>query len=94
MNILPEGTKGQNLSLRDRAVLEMDGVQDVQGFDEATVLLRTAQGSMTVEGEGLHITRLDLENGLLTVTGRIDGLFYTGDASAHKKGGFFARLVK
>lgn len=82
------------LILRDRARLELDGVKDVSGFDENAVLLRTELGSMTVEGEGLHITRLDLEKGLLTVEGRLNAVFYTGDGGEKKKGGFLSRLVK
>ena len=85
---------GQTVLLRDRASLDIDGVLDVISFDETLVLLRTSQGSMTVEGEGLHITRLDLEKGLLSLEGKISALFYTGENGAGKKGGFFARLVK
>ena len=84
---------GQTVLLKDRAMLEIDGVSDVVSFDEGVVLLRTVQGAMTVEGEGLHISRLDLEKGLLTVEGKIGGLFYTTETGAGKKGGFFSRLV-
>ena len=85
---------GQTVLLKDRASLDIDSVLDVVSFDEALVLLHTSQGSMTVEGEGLHITRLDLEKGRLSLEGKISGLFYTGDSGTGKKGGFFARLVK
>ena len=91
---LSEGMHGGTLVLRDRAKLELDGVQDVASFDEATVLLQTALGGMTVEGSGLHITRLDLEKGLLTVEGQLCGVFYTAEPGDKKKGGFLSRLVK
>ena len=79
--------------MRERTLLEIDGVTDVRGFDENTVLLVTSCGDMTVEGEGLHITHLALEEGCVCVEGRIDGLFYT-DGAKKEKGGFFSRFVK
>lgn len=91
---LQETGNGQTVLLKDRTRLEVDGVADVVSFDEAAVILRTALGGMTVEGDGLHITRLDLEKGLLSLEGRISGIFYTGESGTGKKGGFFSRLVK
>ena len=91
---LQETGNGQTVLLKDRARLDVDGVSDVVSFDEAVVILRTALGGMTVEGDGLHITRLDLEKGLLSLEGRIGGIFYTGESGTGKKGGFFSRLVK
>lgn len=94
MNESSEISNGQTVLLKDRTVLELDGVRDVSGFDEAAVILHTTLGGMTIEGDSLHITRLDLEKGLLTVEGKIHGIFYTGEPNDRKKGGFFSRLVK
>lgn len=85
---------GQTVLLKDRAHLELNGVLDVVSFDEGAVLLRTGQGEMTVEGDALHITTLDLEKGLLAVDGKISAVFYTGEGSERKKGNLFSRLVK
>ena len=92
MNLLPEeAKKRQTVTLRDRAELTLDGVSNVRGFDESTVLLDTVFGSMTVEGESLHITSLALEEGRVSLTGRISALYYTYEA--HKqKSGFFSRI--
>ena len=92
MNLLPENQKkNQTLTLRDRETLELDGVSDVRGFDESTVYLDTVCGRLTVEGEGLHITHLALEEGRVALTGRIGAIYYADEA--HKaKGGFFARI--
>ena len=91
---LQEKENGQTVLLKDRSCLDIDGVSDVTSFDEMTVVLRTVLGSMTVEGEGLHMTRLDLEKGLLSLEGRISGVFYMGEGKLEKKAGFFSRLVK
>lgn len=85
---------GQTVLLKDRAHLELNSVLDVVSFDEGAVLLRTGAGEMTVEGDGLHITTLDLEKGLLAVDGKISALFYSGEGGERKKGSLFARLVK
>ena len=93
MNAIPEPQKNQTLSLRDRRFLELDGVSDVVGFDESALLLRTVLGAMTVAGEGLHVTRLDLDKGIVAVEGKISAVFYTGEGKSEKRG-FFARMVK
>ena len=93
MNSIPENQKTGTLILRDRKLLELDGVSDVIGFDEMTVLLRTALGSMTVEGKDLHITRLDLEKGVVSVTGHISAVLYTDESKGEKRS-FFARMMK
>ena len=93
MNSVPEKESNQTVLLRDRHRLELDGVSDVVGFDDTAVLLRSTLGAMTVEGTGLHITRLDLEKGLLSVEGRISAVIYTDEGKSEKRG-FFARLAK
>lgn len=93
MNSMPEMPKKQTVILKDRQTLELDAVTDVVGFDENGVTLRTALGGLSIEGEGLRITRLDLEKGVVALAGRISALFYTEQGSG-RKGGFFARMVK
>ena len=78
------------LVLESRSKLEISGVSDVISFDEVTVILDTSCGRMTVSGEGLHIHTLSLENGKVTVEGRIDEISYEDDTTPKKKG-LFAR---
>lgn len=93
MNSLPENQKkSHTVTLHNRHLLELDGIADVRGFDENAVLLVTAEGDMTVEGECLHITRLALEEGRVVLEGRIGGIYYTDETKKAK--GFFARMVK
>lgn len=92
MNLLAENQKtSHTLTLSNCETLELCGVTDVRGFDEGTVLLETACGPLTVEGEGLHVTHLGLEEGRVTVTGRIAALFYS-QTGTRVRGGFFSRL--
>ena len=81
-----------NLILEDRKKLSVSGVLDVGGFDEQTVTAKTELGELSVHGEGLHITRLSLETGELSVEGKISALSYT--EVLPEKSGFFARVFR
>ena len=78
--------------LEDRRALTVSGVSDVDSFDELTVIIYTDMGELTVKGEGLHINRLNIETGELTLEGMIQSLSYTDVQS--RSGGFFGRLFK
>ena len=75
---------------RDR--LSVSGVEDVESFDENEIVMCTSSGILVVCGEALHIDKLSLDKGELTVEGRIDSLHYEEDTGG--KTGFFSRLFK
>ena len=81
-----------HLVLEDRRALTVSGVSDVDSFDELTVVIYTEMGELTVKGQGLHINRLNVETGDLTLEGTIDSLTY---AEVHSRsGGFFRAIVQ
>lgn len=75
--------KSHSLSMENREKLSISGVEDVSGFDENLVVLRTSMGALTVRGEGLHIGRIDLDSGSLELSGKIQELCYDESASSH-----------
>ena len=79
------------LSLENRRQLTASGVLDVDSFDERAVVILTNMGVLTVEGQDLHINRLNVENGDITVEGNIDRLQY---ADLKEKGGVFKGLFR
>lgn len=80
------------LSLSERRSLSVSGVKDVDSFDDNTVIVYTEQGELTVKGSSLHITRLNIETGDLTLEGKVDSLTY---AELHTRGGgFFGKLLR
>ena len=81
-----------NLVLEDRRLLTVSGVSDVDSFDEETVIVFTDLGELTVRGKDLHINRLSVEVGELTVEGSISALIYSEEAA--KSGGFFSRVFR
>ena len=81
-----------HIILEEREQLSVSGVEEVESFDENTILLTTAQGALEIQGEGLHIEKLSLDGGDLRVVGQVNALIYEVD-SARRGGGLFARLL-
>ncbi len=79
------------LILENRERLTISGVEEVESFDENTILLSTVQGGLEVQGEGLHIEKLSLDGGDLSVEGTVWSLIY--EPQGKEKGGFFRRLL-
>lgn len=87
MNAMPH-----NLVLEDRRMLTVSGVSDVDSFDEETVIVFTDLGELTVRGKNLHINRLSVEVGELTVEGNIAALIYSDETP--KNSGFFSKVFR
>ena len=85
------GAQTHSLSLSDRRRLTVSGVEDVESFDEDTVVLETCGGTLTVRGSGLKIEKLSLDGGELVVEGRIDSLDYAENAPGRR--GWIGRLL-
>ena len=73
------------LVLSDRGHLELHGVCDVISFDDVGALIKTVDGMLAVDGEGLHVITLDVNGGSICFEGRINGLFFS-DSSGKGKG--------
>mgnify|MGYP002544240586 CR=1 FL=1 len=78
--------------LEDREQLTISGVEEVESFDENTIIMTTVKGTLVVRGEDLHIEKLSLDGGDLRVEGVVDSLSYEDDS--RERGGFFARLLR
>ena len=77
----PSGGAGKHsLHLDGREKIQITGVENVDSFEEGCAVLQTAEGILTVDGEGLHITRLEVEQGELEMEGRVYGLYYTEES--------------
>ena len=79
----------QIITLADRSRLTLNGVEDVQSFDEVSIILKSNLGMMAIDGEGLHISHLSLETGELNIEGKIGGVFFFEPTEPKKKRGFF-----
>lgn len=77
----------------DRSNLSITGVTDIGCFNEREVQLTTDAGGMTVEGTGLHVTKLDLDSGQVMLEGEIDAIVYEEDIP-QRRGSFLARVFR
>lgn len=94
--MIPEEKKAgilpHNCILEDRRTLSVSGVNDVDSFDEQTIVASTDAGELTIRGEKLHITRLSLEIGELQVEGNISALSYADIVP--KSTGFWGKVFR
>ena len=81
-----KNTSRHAINLVRRESLAATGVLDVISFDEETIIAETELGMMIIRGINLHVNRLNLENGELSVDGEIDSLTYE-DSGGYIKGG-------
>ncbi len=78
-----------------REELKLSGVNDVHSFNDEGILLETTQGILTVGGEELRITKLNLEEGEVNLRGNINMLLYNDETSHKEKSeSLFAKLFR
>ena len=81
-----QNEKGKHtLHTEARRGAHIEGVCEVVSFDEQSVVLRTACGELVVEGEGLHVSALDMARGVVAIDGCVSAFLYA-DEAAPKKG--------
>lgn len=78
-----------------REELKLSGINDVHSFNDEGILLETTQGILTVGGEDLRITKLNLEEGEVNLRGNINMLLYNDELSHKEKAeNLFSKLFK
>ena len=81
-----------SLILENRKSLTATGVSNVDSFDEQTVVAYTDLGELVIKGRGLHINKLNIETGELTLAGDIVSMSYSDNQPSGT--GFFSKLFK
>ena len=74
------------INVTDRRKIELTGIKSVDSFDEYTVTLSVEGGKLSVEGEQLNITVLDLDRGVVEAQGVINAVVYSDAPQAKEKG--------
>lgn len=77
------------LTLESRKHLTVSGVEEVVSFDEREIMMHTVEGDLAVRGEGMTISKLNVEGGDVHIQGRISEMCYTESAPER---GLWARL--
>lgn len=83
-----ENIKVHEVSTKNRESIKVCGVVDVDSFDEYGVVMRTSMGGLSVEGENIRISLLDIDSGRVEIEGRINGAYYFDESKVGKKGIF------
>ena len=83
-----------NIIMENRSKVSISGVEDVDSFDEQTVILFTSAGLLTVKGNDFHINKLNVESGEVVIEGDVESLTYSDSMGGRDSGGFFAKMFK
>lgn len=86
-------SRPHTLTMEGRQHVQITGVTDVDSFNEEMIVLLTSAGAMTLVGTELHISQLNLENGMLTIGGTVTALEYD-DHSRGSRGNVLSRLFR
>ena len=90
---LPRSIREHTLTLEGRQKAVITGVEGVDSFNEQMVVLSTLAGTLTLLGDGLHVSDLNLENGRLLVDGEIAALEYD-ERGRSQRTSLFSRLFR
>lgn len=84
--------KSQNVVLEDRSRMSISGVEQVDSFNETTIVLSTIKGVLSIKGEGLNVSKLNLDEGNVKISGSINSIIYNTKEGAPKN--FMERIFK
>lgn len=81
-----QGETVHNVILENRQKVSISGVEDVDSFDEAEMIIQTNMGTVSLKGENLHINKFNVDTGELVIEGDVDEFVYHDDGGYGKKG--------
>ncbi|MDF2948823.1 MAG: yabP [Sedimentibacter sp.] len=84
----------QSLLLENKEVLNVTGVENVDNFNDGTVVLLTNKGKLTIKGEKLNISKLNVDEGRLIVKGVINSLVFSEYEGQREKVSLVKKLFK
>lgn len=84
----------QSLVLENREMLNVTGVECVDNFNEEIVVLITNKGKLSIKGEKLNISKLNVEEGKLIVKGVINSLIYSDNDGSKEKVSLIKKLFR
>ena len=85
------GEKKQTVILQDRKNLVIDGIINVESFNDDYLELSSNLGRIEVEGSSLKIEELRQDTGKILITGEISGVLYKENKNSKS---YFGRIFK
>jgi sporulation protein YabP len=84
-------SKSHKIVIDERKNIKITGVNKVISVEPELILLLTELGRLKITGKDMHITTLDIDKGMVDITGIVNCMCYTTD----KDGGIsLKRLFK
>lgn len=91
---IPVNKTPHKVVIDSREKVVITAVEDVDSFNENEVILLTNHGFITISGEELHISKLNLEEGQLVIAGMIQSVDYADHEEERAKKGVFSRVFR
>lgn len=76
--------KSQNIVIEDRNLVTITGVEQVDSFNDNTIILATIKGGLSIKGESLNMSKLNLDEGSVKISGLINSIVYITKEGAPK----------
>ena len=84
--------KACSVLLEKRNHLSLTGVLEIKSFQESSAEFETCAGDLQITGEGIHMERLDLEQGEVELKGNFISLYYPEDVK-EKPRSFWGKIL-
>lgn len=82
------------ISINERKLIYITGVNKIESFDEEEFLLETNMGYLAIKGSSLEIVRLDTKDGVVSIKGNVDSFAYFENIKKNSKSSIFEKLFK
>ena len=82
------------ISINERKMIYITGVNKIESFDEEEFLLDTSMGYLAIKGSSLEIVRLDTKDGVVSIKGNVDSFAYFENIKKNSKSSIFEKLFK
>ena len=83
-----------NVIIKDRKIMEITGVKQIDSFDANEFLIETAQGWMLIQGKELKLGKLDTERGDVVIKGVIESMTYVTNKKGNGKESMITKTFK
>lgn len=81
--------------MEQRNKVTITGVVDVLSFDDEGVIADTEMGILIIKGRGMHVGRLNVDDGSLSVDGEVESLEYTeAGGNVKSKNSLFGKIFR
>ncbi len=81
-----------NIIMESRERISVSGVNDVESFDENSIILSTELGHLVIKGQDLKIGKLNLDSGEVLAEGAFDSFEYSEEGM--NRGSFFSKIFR